>query len=291
MLRHLLCAAALVVAVSGIVRADARVPNVAAPSDTLYTISLIDGSRINGHIIERGRELITIETPAGVEMTIRRSSIESIRAVRGRQTNGGVRRYDPNSGRLVYTPTGRPREAGEFIFADHMLFMPSLTYGLTDNVGLLAGMSIVPGIGLSDQILYAAPQVGYSFNHIAAASAGAMFVHVGGENVGVMFATGTLGSPDKSLTIGYGVPFALGGDISTVGVLIAGGELQLSNSVALISENWFAIDGADELGHLFSAGVRLFGDNISVDLVGLYNEEFGASFPIPWVSFSYTWDN
>ena len=254
-------------------------------SDTLYTVTLTDGSRINGRITARSHDSITMQTPSGVEMRIPHSTIESIQATRGRDTNGNVRRYDPNSGRLVYMPTGRPRRAGEFIFANHMLFLPSITYGFTDNIGVLAGMSILPGVGFGDQLLYAAPRVGYAFTETTAATAGAMFVHVEEEDVGIMFATGTFGPPDKSLTIGYGVPFSLGEEISTTGIFTVGGELQLTNSLALISENWFVIG---EEGHLFSGGVRLFGDNLSVDFVGLFNEDIGG-FPIPWVSLSYTW--
>ena len=256
-------------------------------SDTLYTVNLIDGSRINGYITYRNHESITLMTPAGVEMRILNSSIQSTQIARGRQENGHLRRYDPNSGRLIYMPTGRPGEAGQFIFADHMLFLPSLTYNITNNVSLLGGMSIIPAVGFGDQLYFATPRVGYSFSDNVAGSAGAMFVHVAGENVGVMFASSTLGPPDKSLTVGYGVPFSLGGDISTTGVLTVGGELQLSNSIALVTENWFII--GDE-GHLFSLAFRIFGDNISVDVGGLFHEEIGG-FPIPWVSFSYAWGN
>jgi hypothetical protein len=70
-------------------------------------------------------------------------------------------------------------------------------------------------------------------------------------------------------------------------VLLAGGEAHLSNSVALITENWFPL-GSDV--QLLSFGLRFFGDHLSADLGFWYplTREGTEGFPfLPWLGFCY----
>ncbi len=73
-------------------------------------------------------------------------------------------------------------------------------------------------------------------------------------------------------------------------VIMAGGELQLSNSIKLITENYVGF-GDGSTGGIGSGGVRFFGDQIAVDLA-LFRP-FGsgddwAGFPfVPYVGFAY----
>jgi hypothetical protein len=68
--------------------------------------------------------------------------------------------------------------------------------------------------------------------------------------------------------------------------LVIGGEVQLSNSIKLITENWFPpkMDGG-----LVSFGIRFFGESIAGDF-GLMRSTNSSSsgFPfLPWVGFVY----
>ncbi len=69
--------------------------------------------------------------------------------------------------------------------------------------------------------------------------------------------------------------------------LILGGDVQLSNSVKLISENYIPI-GTEDGSLLYSFGIRFFGDNLSADLgfFGVTEETEGWPFA-PWVGFAY----
>jgi hypothetical protein len=70
---------------------------------------------------------------------------------------------------------------------------------------------------------------------------------------------------------------------------MVGGNLQLSNSLALVSENWLLLGRDFELSRQpFGLALRFFGDRISADVgVILVGEVLKEGLPIPWLSFSY----
>ena len=68
-----------------------------------------------------------------------------------------------------------------------------------------------------------------------------------------------------------------------------GGNIRLSSSAALVSENWF-ITGQD-LGlnnQPLAIAIRFFGDRLAVDVGAIIiGEVLEEGFPIPWLSFVY----
>ena len=66
------------------------------PSDSLLSISLKDGTTLNGKIVKKDETTITVVTPGGLEVKVPKSSIVSIKPIRGRVTEGVFYRFDPN---------------------------------------------------------------------------------------------------------------------------------------------------------------------------------------------------
>ena len=67
---------------------------------------------------------------------------------------------DPNYSRLLFAPTGRPLAKGDGYFSDYELVFPGVAYGLTDNLSLAGGVSVIPGLGLGEQLFYVSPKLG-----------------------------------------------------------------------------------------------------------------------------------
>ena len=57
---------------------------------------------------------------------------------------------------------------------------PSVAYGLTDNLSISGGMSIIPALGLSEQLFYVAPRLGKQFSDRLAVATGVLWAR-GGE--------------------------------------------------------------------------------------------------------------
>jgi hypothetical protein len=203
------------------------------------------------------------------------------------------RRADPNYSRLMFAPTGRPLRQGDGYFSDHELVFPGFAAGVTDNLSLAGGVSMIPGLGLAEQLAYFSPKIGFQLSEDAAISVGALFAGTGIDDgmdaVGIGFVVGTFGKPDASLTLGLGAVRELAGEFAqTEPVVMIGGEVRLSDSVALVSENWLMVGDVPASEWPFGLALRFFGERLSADVgMVLMGEVLGEGLPIPWVSVSY----
>ena len=266
------------------------------PADALEMVSvaLTDGTVLTGGIVEESEDSITILTPAQFTAAIPRSSIVSVTPVRGHMVAGVHQRFDPNYSRLMFAPTGRPLRQGDGYFSDYYVFFPGVSYGLTDRLSLTAGLSVFPGAGLDQQVLTLAPRYGLYVSDELAVSVGTLYMTVAGEgSVGIAFAAGSAGPPDKCLTVGVGLGYAKEAghtvDWANHPVILVGGNVRLSNSVALVSENWFITgEGLGLEGQPLGIALRFFGERLAVDVGAIIiGEVMKEGFPIPWLSFVY----
>lgn len=264
------------------IQGTARMP------DHPVTISLKDGTALTGKVVGEEEKSFAVVTLADLEVKVPKSSILSIEPVRGQVVGGMFYRSDPNYSRLMYAPTGRPLHRGEGFFSDYYVFFPGISYGITDQVGFMAGMSVFPGGPLEAQLKYVAPRIGVQISDKYAISAGTLYAtggDDGGTSFGVAFAVGTIEQRNKSFTVGIGRTYG-DDELESETILMVGGNVRLSNSAALISENW--ILPAEDDGRAFGLAIRFFGDRIATDVglvfIPVVLEE---GFPIPWLSFVY----
>jgi len=179
---------------------------------------------------------------------------------------------------------------GEGYFSDTWVFFLLFAGGLTDRFTLGGGFSILPFEDFSQNIFYVTPKVGLvqseNFNVAAGALVGiAGIADIDAGPGGVVYGVATFGSPDASVTLGTGFVFAES-DVGEEPLLMLGGERRVARRVALASENYLIL--GEGVG-LFSYGVRVFGERMSVDLA--FANPFGAGgglvFPgWPYVSFA-----
>ena len=206
---------------------------------------------------------------------------------------GAFSRPDPNYSRLMFAPTGRPLRRGDRYFFNHYVFFPGMAYGLTDRFSLSGGVSFIPGLGLDDQVLSVAPKFGLYASDEVALSAGALYMHVAGDAGGIAFVVGTKGTPDKSFTCGIGLGYIAeeGEDVDFAEhpVLLLGGNIRLSKSMALVSENWLITGGDFKLDQQpLGLALRFLSSKIAVDVGAIIvGEVIKEGFPIPWLSFVY----
>jgi hypothetical protein len=75
----------------------------------------------------------------------------------------------------MFAPTGRPLRKGDGYFSDHYVVFPGFAYGLTDNVNVSGGFSVVPGLNLEEQFFYVSSTVGWKLSKKAAFSLGGLY--------------------------------------------------------------------------------------------------------------------
>ncbi len=129
-------------------------------STQVQILKVDDGFSFKGRIIEVGEEEIKFETKHGV-LTFSIFEITGLKLISEDQLKEGKYWFpNPNCSRLFFAPTARMLKKGEGYFADYFIFFPTINYGVTSNVSLGGGFSILPGEDLDEQILLFTPKVG-----------------------------------------------------------------------------------------------------------------------------------
>jgi hypothetical protein len=280
-------------------------PAAEGPGAEVVTIKLKDGSSLRARVVAEDEATLKVVTAGGLAMNLARDSVDRVL----RNGENGPRPSDSNYSRLLFSATGRPLKKGEGYFSDHYVVFPGVAYGLTDNVSVAGGLSVVPGLGISDQIYYGSVRAGKQFSDRVAVSLGALAARGGeseSETLGLGFVTATLGKPDKSLTVGAGVArtvteeyyseYVRGAwqgnyrnEASYTPVVMVGGTVRMSPRLALVSENWLILTEDFKLSEQpFALGVRFLGERLTADVGMVFvGEVIEEGFPIPWLSVTY----
>src|SRR5512143_3614518 len=128
-------------------------------------VALKDGSRLVGAIVGEDEATLTLRTRSGIELRLARSDVDSVGPVSPAapvvsKATPKSELSDPNDTRLMFAPSGRPLRKGDGYFSDHYVVFPGFAYGLTDNVSVSGGFSIVPGLNLKEQVFYLSSTAG-----------------------------------------------------------------------------------------------------------------------------------
>ncbi|MCW9095278.1 MAG: hypothetical protein OQJ74_05495, partial [Ignavibacteriaceae bacterium] len=254
-------------------------------SSIVASISLNDGTELRGFIIAENDSAIDFRTISGINMKIKKNLVDDISLSKGEIFEGKFQRYDPNRTRLFFGPTARTVEQGKGYFSAYEIFIPFLAVGVTDFLMLSGGVSLIPGA--EEQLIYLGPKVRFLNLDNFSLAGGIIYAHVEDVDFGVAYGVTTIGSERYSFTVGVGYGYE-DWEFSDSPVLMLGGEIQASNSIKFLTENW--IIPSSETG-LISFGIRFFGDNLAADF-GLMTttEGMGEGFPfLPWIGFAYNW--
>jgi hypothetical protein len=221
---------------------------------------------------------------------------------------------DAANSRLLLMPTAFPMEQGEFHIADQELGLVTTSYGLSPNVSFWAGISF-PG-------MLANVRVSLPIGDKAAFSIGSFAGLIWFDFAGVLlpFSIFSFGTPEQNFTIGGGAMFfyTIDNFYLSYAMLFLGGKKVLSDTSALVSENWIIVgerytnDNTIRewdyvpLALFPSLAFRIAGENFSWDIgaivpimIDKYDDTgyeiygIGGSWtfiPLPWVSVTYRID-
>jgi len=260
-------------------------------SSHVQIITTHDKSTMMGRILEIREKEILFKSEFGMTM-IPIEKILSIEIIPISSIREGEYWFpNPNATRLFFAPTARMLQKGDGYFADYYLFFPAFAYGITDNITIGGGMSLIPGGDLDEQIFYFTPKVGLAAAKKFDIGIGALIIKIPDFDdeeesplVGLLYGVGTYGSSNSSLTIGLGYGF-VDDKVADKPMVVIGGEHRISRRLALVTENWI-LPGVDN--PMISYGMRFFGEKMSVDLALLNTLGKEAFLPgIPYVDFVF----
>lgn len=253
--------------------------------ESVKRILLKDGSEFVGIIEEEKTDSLQFKTNSGLRMMIPRSQVSKIENVTEEIRDGEYYWRDPNSTRLLFAPTARSLRGGNGYFSVYELFFPMIAIGIADVVSVAGGISIFPGAPF--QIFYLAPKITPVQMDNLNIACGVLYFNSTKEKftgAGIFYGVGTYGSEKAALTCGIGWGFAH--EVANKPIFLIGGELRLSNSIKLISENWIPPDSEIQI---LSLGVRFFGRKLAADFALIHPLGSGIEdWPFfPWIGFAY----
>src|SRR5690349_21296794 len=153
---------------------------VVADSGTTQRLVLKDGSELMGRITSVGDSTVQFQGNLGL-ITIRSDQILRVHSERGGMVKLGQYYFpNPNSTRLIFAPTGRMLDRGEGYFSDYWVFFPGISFAVTDMFSMGGGMSIFPGVGLGEQLLYVTPKLGIVQREKYNAAVGVLYAAIPG---------------------------------------------------------------------------------------------------------------
>ena len=261
---------------------DVRSKMTVPDSAHLQIVTLRDGSTIYGRIVSVSADTVTFQTGAG-GMQLAAGAIGEIKVIPTSDLHEGSYWFpNPNSTRLFFAPTGQMLKQGEGYVSDYELFFPGIAYGLTDNISIGGGISLIPA-SASDQAYYFTPKVGFSVSEQVHLAAGVLLAGTRGGTGGVYYGVGTLGDGNGSVTLGGGYGFA-GGKIQRKPAGMLGAEKRISRRISVVTENYLL--PVDHDNTVYSFGLRFMGEKITTDLA-LFNTANSGVIGFPWVDFVF----
>jgi len=260
-----------------------RVRISAVDSTSLQILTLKDGSTIFGRIVGVSGDTVSFQTSGAGRIQLPIGSIKDLKDISSDDIHEGSYWFpNPNATRLFFAPTGQMLKQGEGYISDYEVFFPGIAYGLTDNITIGGGVSLLPA-AVDEQAYYLTPKIGFSVADKVHLATGVLFVGAKGGTGGIYYGVATLGDGDGSVTIGGGYGFA-GGKIESKPVGMIGGELRVANRIGLVTENYLLPVSENNL--LYSFGIRFMGERMTTDLA-LFNVSGSHVIGIPFVDFVF----
>ena len=264
--------------------ADVRARLTVPDSAHLQQITLRDGSTIFGRVVATAGDSVTFQTTEAGSIQLAIGSVKDVKLIGSSDIRDGTYWFpNPNSTRLFFAPTGQMLKQGEGYVSDYELFFPGVAVGLTDNITIGGGMSLIPA-AVEDQAFYLTPKVGFSVADKVHLAAGVLFVGAKGGTGGVYYGVGTFGDGNASVSLGAGYGFA-GGKVESKPVAMLGGEYRLSKRIGFVTENYLLPISEDNV--LYSFGLRFMGEKLTTDLA-LFNVAGSGAIGLPFVDFVFS---
>ena len=242
----------------------------------LQRVELTVGGVLYGRITGSG-DPVRLVVADGDTIDLPASAIRQVEEADGTIVGSEFIGRDPNETRLFFGPTGRTLNAGEGYLGVFEFSLPFLAYGVTDRITIAAGTPLVFAIGMTP-ILYVAPKVQLVRAGGLTGSIGSLSFLGEFGSAGVVYAVATADMDNgmSSLTGGAGWGYA-SGEVTDRPVVMLGGDVRVSRSVKLLTENYF-VPGED-FG-LLAGGIRFIGEHISADVGLAFMNGTGVALPI-----------
>jgi hypothetical protein len=265
-------------------------------STSLIRVLMNDGNEFIGHLISQDSSILILKTEKLGALTFSKRDITKITPLKPENIKNGAYWFEnPQSARYLWSPNGYGLKKGEGYYQDIWVLFNQVSYGVTNNFSIGAG--IVPlflfGAGATPFWItpkFSIPVVKDKFN----VGAGALLGTVLGESgtgFGLLYGLTTAGSRDNNVTLGIGYGVSSSGWAKSP--LISLSAMARTGARGyLMTENYYInMDG--ETLVLLTAGFRWVIRKAGLDfglVMPVYAEDY-VFIAIPWLGVTIPFGN
>ena len=263
------------------------------PQD-FYLITLMNGTSLQGKIINRKEKEIDVETTTLGTVTVDLSKIKNIKAIIPSNFKDGKYWFTTHiDAHYVFTPSAIPLHPGEAFFQNTLGAFNSFNVGITKNFSCFGGL-VIPAAA------FIAPTLNFKITNAVHAGLGIFAFDISYKPYGsAAFAQITFGNRNANLTLGGAYGFIAGiqryyyssrVEKIEMGLLSVSAMKRLTPKYAIVTENWFtptegisAFTGCFRwMGEKNSFDFGVAAVSISARIAGKRNDIVTA---IPFISF------
>lgn len=252
--------------------------NLSETQGKKYSVTLKDGSSVQGTVVSENAGDITISTANMGTVTIKRDQIRSMVLLdEGNYRKGKVWFRNPDYSRY-FIGQGIQLEKGEGYFQNIDLAINTVNYGITNFFSIGGGLELYSTLS-GHPVFIVMPKLGFRVGESVWLGGGLLYVNAfegigefGGAGIG--YASATVGNHDNNLTVSAGWGYWESA-WSERPVITVSGMTRVSRKIAFVSENWFVPDYS-----LFSYGIRFMGEKMAVDIGLINSRDIVHTFPL-----------
>jgi hypothetical protein len=259
--------------------------------DTLYRVVTNDGNEYVGKIVSRDADAIVLSTTQLGNITIRTVDIKSIRSLTDVRMEKGKIYFDyPQASKYFISQSAYGVKKGEGYYSNAWIFFNEVTYGVTNNFSITAGIVPLFLFSGAETPVWINPKLSIPLSrdkvNIAVGAYVGTVLGLEESNFAFLYGNSTFGNRDKNITLGLGWGVA-GGEVASTPLITVAGMLRISQRWYLLTENQFLnLEDGDGISFI-SGGARYAARKLGIDF-GLFLPltEDAELFALPWLGIN-----
>ncbi|MCF8374417.1 MAG: hypothetical protein K9H64_22540 [Bacteroidales bacterium] len=244
-------------------------------------VKMNNGDEYEGQILKRDDKTIVLKTVNG-EINL---FVSNVRSIENNDYVGKFKFANPHDTRYFIGPSGIPSKKGEGYYQNIEVLINSINYGITDNLSIGGGFEFLSTIQGSP-IWFLTSKLGFNISETFHFGCGVMVGGITGEGTAALgYGVFTFGSSESNLSLGAGYGLS-GGELSDYPGVIISGTQRVSNSIALLSENYVFPNGNGDPEYFGIHGIRILSKKSSFDIGVIVIPAISDDMPaLPFVGF------
>ena len=249
--------------------------------EQIVVIKMKNGDEYKGTISKKDSETIVLKTVNGEINLV----ATNVRSIENYNYEGKFEFANPHDTRYFFGPSGIPIKKGKGYYQNVLVTTNFANYGITKNISIGGGFEFISTV-LGSPIWFLTPKVGFDISeniHVGGGFIMAGFAAEGTATLG--YGVFTLGHAETNLSIGAGYGL-IDGDLSDYPAIMISGTHRVSNSIAILSENYVFPNSFGDPLYFGIHGIRILSKKNSFDIGAIVIPEIADFIPaLPYVGY------